>query len=300
MNAVVLGGAGFIGSHLVDRLLASGHAVDVVDDLSTGSLANLGEARQAGGELKIHTLDVSSADLDSLIAMRRPDVAYHLALLPRADRSAPAQGRAFGAALGLLEAARRHGVAKIVVALPAGALYGYPPPNRLPVKEGPLQPRGVRGVVARAIVDLLATYRERSDIEFTALAMSSVYGPRQPASGGVVAAFHAAASAGAAPRFEGDGRQTRDFLFVDDAVDALVRAGERGSGLVINIGTGEQTSLRDLWALVSRGTGSAPEIVPARPDELVRFAVSPVRARIHLAWAPWTPLSEGVARLASG
>jgi UDP-glucose 4-epimerase len=130
--------------------------------------------------------------------------------------------------------------------------------------------------------------------------MSSVYGPRQPASGGVVAAFHAAASAGAAPRFEGDGRQTRDFLFVDDAVDALVRAGERGSGLVINIGTGEQTSLRDLWALVSRGTGSAPEIVPARSDELVRFAVSPVRARIHLAWAPWTPLSEGVARLASG
>jgi UDP-glucose 4-epimerase len=297
MNTVVLGGAGFIGSHLVDRLLAAGHAVDVIDDLSTGSLANLADARAAGGALKIHTLDATSADVDALIGMRRPDVAYHLALLSREDRSAHAQGRGFAAALGLLEAARRHGVSKVVVAVPATSLYGHPPANQLPVKEGPLQPRGVRGVVARAIVDLLVTYRERYDIEFTALALASVYGPRQAAGAGVVAAFAAAASAGRAPRFDGDGRQTRDFVFVDDAVDALVRAGERGSGLVVNVGTGEQTSLRDLWRLVSRGTGAEPVLQPARPDELVRFAVSPVRARIHLAWSPWTPLTEGVARL---
>ena len=299
MNTVVLGGAGFIGSHLVDRLLAAGHGVDVIDDLSSGSLANLADARAAGGALKIHTLDATSSDLDALIGMRRPDVVYHLALLPRDDRSAHAQGRGFTAALGLLEAARRHGVSKVVVALPASALYGHPPVNQLPVKEGPLQPRGVRGVVARAIVDLLTTYRERDDIEFTALALASVYGPRQAPAGGVVAAFACAASTGASPRFDGDGRQTRDFVFVDDVVDALVRAGERGSGLVVNIGTGEQTSLRELWALVSRGTGAEPELQPARPDELVRFAVSPVRARIHLAWSPWTPLAEGVARLAA-
>ncbi len=114
----------------------------------------------------------------------------------------------------------------------------------------------------------------------------------------MVAAFEQAATSHRPPRFDGDGRQTRDFVFVDDAVDALVRAGERGSGLVINIGTGEQTSVRDLWAAVSRGTGAEPDEQPSRPDELVRFAVSPVRARIHLAWSPWTPLADGIARLA--
>ena len=94
----------------------------------------------------------------------------------------------------------------------------------------------------------------------------------------------------------GDGRQTRDFVFVDDVVDAFVRACERGGGLVINIGTGEQTSMRELWDHVGRASGLVPAAAPARPDDLVRFAVSPVRARIHLAWSPWTELDEGLAR----
>ncbi len=297
MNVVVVGGAGFIGSHLVDRLLAEGQAVDVVDDLSTGSLANLSEARASGGALKIHNLDALSADLDSLIGMRRPDVIYHLALFPRADRSPAAQGGGFIAALGMLEAARGHGIGKIVVALPASALYGQPATKDLPVKEREPEPRGVRGVVARAIIDLLATYREREMIEFTALAFASVYGPRQQADGGVVAAFGRALTEGEAPTFHGDGRQTRDFLYVDDAVDALVRAGERGSGLVVNVGTGEQLSIRDLWQKIGGGSGLEPLIDRPRRDDLVRFAVSPVRARIHLAWAPWTTIDEGLARL---
>ncbi len=297
MNIVVVGGAGFIGSHLVDRLLAEGHAVDVVDDLSTGSLANLSEARASGGALKIHNLNALSADLDSLIGMRRPEVIYHLALFPRADRSAAAQGGGFSAALGMLEAARGHGIGKVVVALPASALYGQPATRDLPVKEREPEPRGVRGVVARAIIDLLATYREREMIEFTALAFALVYGPRQQADAGVVAAFGRALTNREAPTFHGDGRQTRDFVYVDDAVDALVRAGERGSGLVVNIGTGEQLSIRDLWAKIGGGSGLEPLIDRPRPDDLARFAVSPVRARIHLAWAPWTTIDEGLARL---
>ena len=297
MNILVVGGAGFIGSHLVDRLLAEGHAVDVVDDLSTGSLANLSEARASGGALKIHNLDALSADLDSLIGMRRPDVIYHLALFPRADRSAAAQGGGFIAALGMLEAARGHGIGKVVVAIPASALYGQPATRDLPVKEREPEPRGVRGVVARAIIDLLAAYREREMIEFTALAFASVYGPRQQADGGVVAAFGRALTEGEAPTFHGDGRQTRDFVYVDDAVDALVRAGERGSGLVVNIGTGEQLSIRELWEKIGGGSGLEPLIDRPRPDDLARFAVSPVRARIHLAWAPWTTIDEGLARL---
>jgi UDP-glucose 4-epimerase len=301
MNVIVIGGAGFIGSHLVDRLLAEDHSVDVIDDLSVGSLANLAEARASGGALKIHHLDAVSAEADTLLGMRRPDVVYHLGLLPRHDRSARAQGRAFTSALATMEAARRHGVAKVVVALPAGAIYGQPSARSLPVKESDLVPRGVRGVVARAIVDLLTTYRERHAVEFTALAMTTVYGPRQRPDSGVVAAFEEAAAASVPAVIDGDGRQTRDLLFIDDAVDALVRSSDHGGGLVINVGTGEQTSIRDLWDRVSERLGGRgivePQTRPARPDEMARFAVSPVRARIHLSWSPWTDLDSGLSRL---
>jgi UDP-glucose 4-epimerase len=301
MRIAVIGGAGFIGSHLVDRLLAEDHEVDVIDDLSTGSLANLADARAAsaastGGSLKIHHIDASSSEADSLFGMRRPEVVYHLALFSRSDRSVRAQGRGFDAALATMESARRHGVTKVVMAVPASALYGQPAAAALPVKEGEITPRGVRGVVARAVIDLLSTYRERDMIEFTALALASVYGPRQPATGGVVAAFLAAHQSGVPPSYEGDGRQTRDLVFIDDVVDALVRSGERGSGLVINIGTGVQTTLRDLWAEVGGGTGSTPSLAPARSDDLPRFAVSSVRARIHLGWSPWTSLGDGLGR----
>lgn len=297
----MIGGAGFIGSHLVDRLLAEGHDVDVLDDLSSGSLANLAEARSAasgptGGALKIHHVDASTAESDSLLGMRRPDVIYLLALFSRDDRSPRAQGRGFEVALATMEAARRHTVAKVVTALPASSLHGQPAAAALPVKEGEITPRGVRGVVARAVVDLMSTYRERDMIEFTALAVASAYGPRQHETGGVVAAFLAADDAGRAPEFDGDGRQTRDFVFIDDVVDALVRAGERGSGLVINVGTGIQTPVRDLWEAIGGRAGPAPILRPARPDDLPRFAVSSVRARIHLGWSPWTSLADGLAR----
>ncbi len=312
MNVIVVGGAGFIGSHLVDRLLAEEHQVDVVDDLSTGSLGNLADARSVGGALKIHHLDAAAPEATSLIGMRRPDVIYDLALFPRGTSSTGNStgsssggstarlGAGFNRSLAILDAARQHGVGKVVVALPASVLFGFPAANSLPVKESDPVPRGVRGVVARSVLDLLTVYRENEMVEFAALSLASVYGPRQAADGGVVAAFAAAIAAGQPAVFHGDGRQTRDFVFIDDVVDALVRAADRSSGLLINVGTGQQTAVRDLWELMSNQQQHRPDeptMVPGRRNELQRFAVSPVRARIHLDWSPWTELTDGVARL---
>lgn len=293
MIPMVVGGAGFLGSHLVDRLLAEGYATDVVDNLSTSSLGNLAEARGAGGSLKIHTLDVRAGDFASLVGMRRPTVIYHLALFTPGQVRSDNDGAAVPSVLAVLEAARQHGVGKVVVALPAGDLYGEVPQRDLPAKESrPFQPIRVRGVLAKTVTELLSVYRDEHDVEHTALAMSAVYGPRQRSSDGVVAAFAGATARGDDIELHGDGRQTRDFLFVDDAVDALVRAGQRGSGLVVNVGTGVQTSIRDLVTLVN--PGATVSVRSRRPGDLSRVAVAPTRARIHLQWSPWTDLVTGI------
>ena len=127
--------------------------------------------------------------------------------------------------------------------------------------------------------------------------MSNVYGPRQRPDGGVVGAFAHALRTDTSPQIHGDGRQTRDFLYVDDAVDALVRAGGRGGGLVVNVGTGVSTSIRDLWAAMAGPGAHVPINSPRRTNDVARFALSPTRARIHLAWAPWTDLSVGLRSL---
>lgn len=291
---LVTGGAGFIGSALVDRLLAEGRQVDVVDNFSTGSLANLATARStaAAGALKIHQLDVRAEEMDELLARREPSIIYHLAVL------APGQGivqaaESVAGTVNLLEAARRNGVAKVVVALPAVSLYGDVPPRELPVKEGrTFETTALDSVFARAVCDLLAVYRSEHQLEYSALALTNVYGPRQRETGGVIASFRASAQRGDAVDLHGDGRQTRDFLFIDDAVDALVRAGLKGGGLLINIGTGTQTSIRDLAERL--GVETKLSIKPSGP---ARFAVSSVRARIHLQWESWTTLEDGLSQL---
>lgn len=296
MRLMVIGGAGFLGSHLVDRSLAEQLTVDVVDDLSSGTLANLADARALGGDLKIHHLDACAAELADLVALREPDVVVHLAtLVPGRPATAAASVHS---TLNVLEACAAHQVAKVVTVLPAGALYGEVPARELPVKEGrPWQPIGVDGVIARAIADLCAVFRQRHALEFTALALTEVYGPRQRADGGVVGALAAALAAGEVPAVAGDGRQARDFLYVDDAVDAIVRATKRGSGLVVNVGTGVLTPVRDVWTMLAGPGASAVRSSPAPADDLVRVSVSPTRARIHLAWAPWTTLDVGLRSL---
>lgn len=301
MRALVVGGAGFVGSHLVDRLLADGHTVDIVDDYSTGSLANLADARAINdGTLKVHHLDVRSSGLVELVARRRPTVMYHLAVLPAGLPVATSGEVAIGGLLNLMEAARAADVAKIIVTVPGDVYYGSVNQRELPVKEGQLGAAQSAGcIVARAVTELLAVARETQGLEFTALATGEVYGSRQRPGHGIVASFLESRATGTPASMPGDGRQTHDLIHVDDTVDALARAAERGSGLVINIGTGTQTSARDLHPMICE---SGPPWASASQltTMLGRFAMSPVRARIHLAWAPWTSLADGLTQSKAG
>jgi UDP-glucose 4-epimerase len=296
VRALVVGGAGFIGSHLTERLVAEAHAVDVADDLSSGSLANLAAARRSGGQLTIHSMSVLAPEFADLVALRDPDVVFHLALLPPGRCSPATTGAQLQSMIAVLQAAAASGSTKVVVALPAGALYGALAARDIPVKDGhEVNPVGVPGVLARTVIDLLHIYRQRHGVEFTALALTSVYGARQRPDGGVVAAFRRAVEQGAPAVIHGDGRQARDLLFIDDTVDALARAATRGEGLLINVGSGVPTSVRDLWQQI--GGGAPAEHVPGDPDEIGRFAVAITRARIHLTWSPWTTLAEGLTAL---
>ncbi|MDP8937074.1 MAG: GDP-mannose 4,6-dehydratase [Actinomycetota bacterium] len=303
MHVLVTGGAGFIGSTLVDRLLAEGHRVDVIDDLSTGSLSNLAEARAtADHNLSIHRLDIRDEATADLVAHRRPEVVFHLAA--QADVRVSVARPAFDAevnvvgTLNVLEGARRAGTAKVVFAASGGTLYGEPDP--LPVRESaPQRPLSPYGVSKKAAGDYLAAYRELHGIEFTALALANVYGPRQDPHGeaGVVAIFASRLLAGEPCTVFGDGTQTRDFVYVDDVVDAFARAATRGSGLLMNVGTGRETSVNRLYDAMAAAAGVdlPPVYAPARPGELARSALHPGRAEIHLGWKAWTTLEEGTA-----
>lgn len=303
MKALVTGGAGFIGSNLVDRLLAEGHEIDVVDDLSTGSLANLAEARRSpNGRLTFHQLDIRSAGLADLMRRCRPEVVYHLAA-PGAGAASvfeDADGHVIGS-LRVLEAARISGAQKVVFASGA-CIYGDPDPGDLPVREShPPRPLTLEGVGKKAVSDYLHVYREVHNLEFTSLALAHVYGPRQTAGpdGPVVAVFAERLAAGEACVIHGTGGSTRDFVYVDDVVDALARAAERGGGLVINVGTGHETAIRDLYRAMAgqAGVDRPAARAPGRTGEVRRISLDPGRAAIHLGWKPWTTLAEGTAAL---
>lgn len=304
MRALVTGGAGFIGSALVDRLLAEGHTVDVVDDLSNGKLANLADARADGGhELKVHHLDVRDPAVVDLIARRTPEVVFHLAA--QVDVRVSVDRPAFDAevnvvgSINVMEGARLGGARKVVFASSGGTIYGEPAPADLPVREAhPQRPVSPYGVAKRVVSDYLHAYREMYALEYTSLALANVYGPRQDAHGeaGVVAIFAGHLLDGRPCTIFGDGTQTRDFVYVDDVVDAFVRAADRGSGLVCNIGTGRETSVNSLYETMAAAAGvtTPPLRAPARTGELRRSCLDPGRAKLHLAWEPWTDLDHGV------
>jgi UDP-glucose 4-epimerase len=304
VRVLVTGGAGFIGSTLVDRLLAEGWEVDAVDDLSTGTLSNLGDARANRNHgFTFHRLDIRRPDVADLIIRRKPDTIFHLAAQASVRESVArptfdAEINVVGS-LNVFEGAVEAGVRKVVFAGSGGTLYGIP--DVVPVSEDHRQvPASPYGVSKKAVGDYLHAYRALHGLEYTVLALANVYGPRQDPHGeaGVVAIFAGQLLEATRPTIFGDGEQTRDFVYVDDVVDAFVRAADRGDGLVLNIGTGVETSVQDLFDTMGWLTDfdEPARYAMARPGELQRSALDPIRAANHLGWRAWTDLEDGLRR----
>jgi UDP-glucose 4-epimerase len=302
-TVLVTGGAGFIGSHLADRLLAEGHRVISVDDLTTGHIANLSEARGYGKEFTFFNMDVRAEGLLPLFERHRPEVVFHLAaqsgVRPSLDDPAKDASLNLMGTLNLLDCAVRTGAKKVVYAASGGTIYGEP--KRIPVKESAAQgshPASPYGISKKVVVDYLGYYQRYRGLDYTALALGNVYGPRQDPHGeaGVVAIFASKMLSGEACTIFGDGNQTRDYVFIDDVVHGFVRAIERGSGKLVNIGTSLETSVNGLYKLLAETIGytGEPGTGPLPPGELRRIALDISLAPSAIGWKPWTHLEDGL------
>jgi UDP-glucose 4-epimerase len=293
---LVTGGAGFIGSHLVEALLARGHRVAVVDNLSTGRRENVPR------DADLHAVDVRDADrLAAVFQAFRPEVVYHLAAQTSVRRSTgdPAGDAAANVvgSINVLEASVRTGVEKVIYASSGGAIYGEP--ERLPVREDhpvrPLSPYGLSKYVAELYLRL---YRDNHGLRYSVLRYPNVYGPRQDPHGeaGVVAIFSRALLMGDGPVIFGDGRQTRDYVYVADVVEASLLCLDRGDDGVYNLGWGREVSVLELLASLREVVGSRvePRYDRPRPGEVRRICLDASRAREELGWRPATPLAEGL------
>jgi UDP-glucose 4-epimerase len=290
VRAVVTGGAGFIGSHLVDALAAEGDEVTVVDHLRRAK-RNLDPAQ------RVERADVTDlAGMTAALEAARPQVVYHLAAQIDVRRSVedPAHDAQvnIGGTAAVLTAAQVAGAGRVVLASTAGV---YGDPATLPTPEhaalAPLSPYGAGKAAAE---EYLALFSRMYGLSAVSLRMANVYGPRQDPHGeaGVVAIFCSAAAERRPARIYGDGTQTRDFVYVGDAVEAFVAAGRSDAEGALNVSTGRETSLAELAAALGLETERGPE----RAGEIRRSCLDPAAAASRLGWTARTPLADGLAR----
>ncbi len=303
MRALVTGAAGFIGSTLVDRLLSERHSVVGLDNFATGRATNI-EHLADNSEFFFVEADIVDADLNTVLEEYSPEVVFHLAAQidvrrsvsdPQFDSSVNVVGT-----VRLAEAARRVGVRKIVHTSSGGSVYGFPQtfPTSEEVPTDPHSPYAA-GKVAGEIY--LNTFRHLYDLDCSHIAPANVYGPRQDPHGeaGVVAIFARGLLQGKPTRVFGDGSNTRDYVYVDDVVDAFIRAsGGAGGGQRFNVGTGIETSDRQLHTAVAEAAGAPddPEFHPPRLGDVERSCLDVSLAEKVLGWRPQVGLREGVRR----
>ena len=304
MRCLVTGGAGFVGSNLTDALLARGDEVVVVDDLSTGRRENLDEALAGGARL----VEQDIRDAGAVIALCRedpPEAIFHLAAQIDVRRSVadPAFDASVnvGGTANLLEAARLAGTGRFVFISTGGAIYGEGDGQQLPLDERaavePLSPYGQSKFAAEGYV---ALYERVYGLSGISLRLGNVYGPRQDPLGeaGVVAIFCGRLREGSRPTVFGDGRQTRDYIYVGDVVAAILAAAETpGAAGAINVGTGREASVLELVEMLRAlgpSEGFEPEFAPPRTGEVQRISIDPARARAELGWSAQTGLEEGL------
>jgi UDP-glucose 4-epimerase len=299
VRILVTGGAGFIGSHVADGFRAKGHEVAVVDNLSTGNTANLDPS------IKLYNHDIRDDALEQVFEDFKPDVVDHHA----AQANVPASliDPVFDASvnvlggLNLLKLSAAHGVKKFIYISSGGAMYGEPDPRDLPVKEtAPVRPLSPYGASKQALEAWLGVYQRTFGMDYTILRYANIYGPRQGVreEGAVVAVFATRMAADQPVTVDGTGQQTRDFVYVGDCVTANVAALERGSGGAFNIGTGRETSIREIFDGMAEVAGYThqPQFGPARKGDVVRIVLNPGLARETLGWQAAMPLHEGLTK----
>jgi len=303
MRCLVTGGAGFIGSNLVDALLARGDEVTVVDDLSTGRRENLDGALAGGATLA--ELDIRDGEaLSARVGEVRPEVVFHLAAQIDVRRSVadPVFDASInvGGTANVLEAARKAGARRIVFSSTGGAIYGEGDGQELPLAEdAPLAPEAPYGQSKFAGEGYLALYERLYGLSGVSLRLGNVYGPRQDPLGeaGVIAIFCGRLRTGERPTVFGDGKQTRDYIYVGDVVSAALAAAGSDAIGPINVGTGIETDVLELARLLRELGGAKdfePEFAPPRTGEVQRISIDPARAARELDWRAEIGLEEGL------
>jgi UDP-glucose 4-epimerase len=309
MKTLVTGGAGFIGSNLVDALLERGEEVIALDNLSTGRESNLEQAIERGARLIVEDIRDGEA-VRGLLERKRPEVVYHLAaqMDVRVSTARPAYDAEINVlgTVNLLDAARESGVRRFVYTSTGGAIYGDA--AELPAGEHtevrPEAPYGQAKFAAEGYCDL---YLRLYGLSTISLRLGNVYGPRQDPLGeaGVIAIFCGRLMEGKRPTVFGDGRQTRDYIYVGEVVQAALKAGESEAHGAYNIGRGVETSVLELVDALHKlgqeanlvgSEGFQPELAPARPGEVERNALDPTRAREALGFEAKVGLEEGLRR----
>lgn len=297
MKILVTGGAGFIGSNVVDRFVQEGHKVVVIDNLSTGLESNLNK------KAKFYRVDIRSAVIDRIFQKTRPDVLCHYAAQIDVRKSTndpifDADVNIIGT-LNLLNACVTNQVKKVIFASTGGAMYGEQ--ARFPADEShPANPLSPYGVTKLTIEKYLHFYREAHGLDSVSLRYANVYGPRQNPFGeaGVVAIFAERLLAGEEAIINGDGTQTRDFVFVDDAVESNLLALNYPESNIFNIGTGMETDIYSIFRLLKKMTGSNQKEIhaPPKPGEQQRSVLDCSKAKRLLGWRPKYSLQQGMAR----